>query len=127
ENTFRDDFVEFFRDYDVYVVYDNDVAGYGKIDEESGKSEGGLKVWLKLKDLVHEIKYLQWPSTAKNSYDIKDYINDNKSDPYGAYKQFRTYFTGFKRVSDAGSSRTKSIESNGHSSIAHSKVPFEQL
>lgn len=63
-STFKADWVQFFRDKKVVVLYDNDEAG------ESGQ----LTVMHKLFGQVNALYYLNWPVKYTAGFDIRDFI-----------------------------------------------------
>lgn len=63
-NTFKQDWVKYFVDKHVRVVYDHDPAG----------EDGELGVKVKLQGVVKSIQFLHWPSALPNGFDIRDFV-----------------------------------------------------
>ena len=67
--TFKAEWAELFRDKKVFCVYDNDKAG----------QDGMLKVYNALNQIVKEIKFVSWPKSLKEGYDLRDYQKEHKN------------------------------------------------
>lgn len=65
-NIFKEEWVDFFRDKEVFCLLDNDAPGRTGTDR--------LQEMLTLH--VYAIKYINWPVDLKDGYDIRDYILD---------------------------------------------------
>ncbi len=78
ENTWKDHWIEHFENRDVIIPYDNDNAGYGELDEDTGKAKGSLKVYSRLRNVASSIQFLCWPDGLKEGYDVSDFINDQR-------------------------------------------------
>lgn len=80
--TFKDEWIELFKDRDVIVVFDNDKTKRAKNNKKSimgAGVKGGLKVHKKLSPVVKSIKYMHWPVGTKHKYDVRDcYIEKEK-------------------------------------------------
>ena len=64
--TFKKDWVEFFKDRDVVLLYDNDGSG----------QDGKTKVVDMLSGEASSIRSIHWPLTMPNKYDIRDLISE---------------------------------------------------
>jgi Toprim-like/CHC2 zinc finger/IclR helix-turn-helix domain len=64
--TFKDEWVEFFRNKNTVICYDHDPAG----------ELGTIKVIEKLKGIARSIKVLEWPDSCAKGYDIRDFYID---------------------------------------------------
>jgi hypothetical protein len=84
---FKDHWVSYFRDKEVYLAYDHDEAGY----------RGVKKVSEKLARVAKSISFLNWrnPPLSKDSeeegYDIKDYYNHG-----GDWPELKLQFQAYK-------------------------------
>lgn len=63
-DSFKDAWVEHFQGRTIYICYDNDDAG----------DRGAAKVAKKLRDVAHEIQFIQWPESLPSGYDIRDFV-----------------------------------------------------
>ena len=95
ENTFRHEWIGLFENREVVICFDHDESGYGSINNESGKSTGGKKIWNICRHIAKSVKYIKWPEESKTGYDIKDFINEHKSNPTAAYTRFLNFETSF--------------------------------
>jgi ribosomal protein L37AE/L43A len=68
-NTFKSEWVALFRDKSVYACYDNDDAG----------QHGALKVFNLLRPIVKNIKFVNWPKTAEDGWDVRDEWKEKRS------------------------------------------------
>lgn len=88
-NTFREDWMYHFHDRDVIIVFDHDDAGYGDIN--GLKVKGSRKVEARLKNSAKSIKFVTWPESLKKGYDVRDFIQTHKANPYNGLKIFKGY------------------------------------
>ena len=63
-NTFKKDWMPWFRARDVRVVFDNDKAG----------AHGELKVAGRLSGVVASLEFFQWGSNDEHGMDVRDLI-----------------------------------------------------
>lgn len=63
-NTFKGEWVEYFRNREVNVLYDNDEAG----------KDGEHQVIKKLQKAAKKLKFLHWPEKNKSGYDVRDFV-----------------------------------------------------
>lgn len=62
--TFKKEWIPFFKDKQVEVLYDNDIAG----------ENGGNLVKERLTGCAGSLKYLYWPPELTQGYDVRDFI-----------------------------------------------------
>ncbi len=71
--TFKDEWIDYFTNRNIYICYDKDSAG----------EHGALKVYNKLSNVTKNIQIIKWPIQLPEKYDIRDYIKssikENKS------------------------------------------------
>jgi hypothetical protein len=91
ENTFKDDWIQFFEKRMVSICFDHDDAGYGFLDEIGMRATGSRKIGLKLRHTVASINYLTWPEKTKKGFDVRDFVIRNKQQPGKAYKTLKSY------------------------------------
>lgn len=89
--TFRDEWVEWFENRDVYLCYDNDEAG----------AQGELKTFKKLHDKCRTLHFLRFPEESSDGTDVRDWVVEwyNKKKPKTGLKKFQTLFVGEPRLS----------------------------
>jgi len=83
--TFKTDWNNLFINKDVYVVYDNDLAGI----------KGTIRINNSLSSIVDSIKFIHWPEETKNGYDLTDLFKDNNKNPKIVYSLLNTYLQEF--------------------------------
>lgn len=76
-NTFKDEWVQFFRDRIVHVVYDNDHDKQIGNRIVNAANEGRIKVYNKLKRIARELKFVHWASDLSDGFDLRDLYLDN--------------------------------------------------
>ena len=94
ENTWKDHWIINFEKRDVIICYDNDEAGYGSLDENTGKAVGSLKVYSRLNNVASSIQFINWPDGLKDGYDISDFINERRKkeiSPSKIYKELQSF------------------------------------
>ena len=64
--TFKKEWVEYFKDREVTLLYDNDGSG----------QDGKQKVIDTLRDVAKHIRSLHWPLTMPDKYDIRDLVSE---------------------------------------------------
>lgn len=75
---FKDEWVQMFRDRNVYLCYDNDQAG-----------QAGMQRALdKLYPVARNVYVIDWPDGLPDGYDIRDYLTDHSYD----YKKLKRLF-----------------------------------
>lgn len=67
-DTFKEEWAPFFRGMKVILCYDNDEAGV----------KGALRAWKMLKGRCGSLKYLWWPASRPEGWDIRDYVVDGR-------------------------------------------------
>lgn len=94
ENTWKDYWIEYFKKRDIIICYDNDEAGYGSLDINTGKSSGSLKVYSRLNNIASSIQFINWPDKLKSGYDISDFINEHRQkniSPIKIYNKLQSF------------------------------------
>ena len=94
ENTWKDHWIINFEKRDVIICYDNDDAGYGFLDEDTGKSAGSLKVYARLTNVASSIQFINWPDKLPKGYDLSDFINERRKQeisPFKIYKELKSF------------------------------------
>tara|TARA_R100001086_G_scaffold248981_2_gene187294 strand:+ start:23807 stop:25852 length:2046 start_codon:yes stop_codon:yes gene_type:complete len=64
--TFKKEWVEYFKDREVTLLYDNDGSG----------QDGKQKVIDTLRDVAKHVRSLHWPLTMPDKYDIRDLVSE---------------------------------------------------
>ncbi len=67
--TFKKEWLEWFRDYDVRIIYDNDLPG----------SNGATKVSGLLSSIASKLSVIQWPDRTPDGYDVRDLVVQHKN------------------------------------------------
>tara|TARA_R100001163_G_C5068474_1_gene208871 strand:+ start:13490 stop:15532 length:2043 start_codon:yes stop_codon:yes gene_type:complete len=70
--TFKKDWVQYFKDRHVILLYDNDASG----------QDGKIKVIDTLRDTAKTLQSIHWPVNTPDKYDVRDLINE-----YGTSKK----------------------------------------
>jgi hypothetical protein len=65
-NTFKQEWVAFFKDCDLVFVYDNDDTG----------DKGSAKASRMLSQVTRRQRFVCWPETRKQGYDTRDHVGD---------------------------------------------------
>ncbi len=84
-NTFKAEWIPFFAKRNVYVCYDNDLAG----------RQGELILQNRLTGTAKSLQYLHWPIEFPEGYDIRDIISERAiklKKPNLTYVNIRSYF-----------------------------------
>lgn len=69
-DTFKDDWIPYFKSAHVLVAFDNDNAG----------QRGANKVIERLKPVASAVYRLDWPSNLPDGYDLSDYWHDHRNE-----------------------------------------------
>lgn len=75
-NTFKDEWISFFQDKNVYVIYDADKDKQVGNRKVNAADEGRLKVYNKLKRLTKDLKFMAWENNLKDGYDLRDLYHE---------------------------------------------------
>ena len=68
--TFKDEWISYFKDRTVYICFDNDKAGF----------DGQARIATKLRSVVSKIKFLIWPEITRPKWDISDLVKEFYND-----------------------------------------------
>lgn len=96
-NNFKDNWIEYFRNKDVIIVFDNDDAGYGILNIEKSKATGSRKIASRLLNVARTVKYVTWPKTYKEGYDIRDLTKTYFNKPTEGWRLFQSFIGGKHR------------------------------
>ena len=87
---FKDEWLENFRDRDVYLCYDNDAAG----------RQGEAKT-KKIRTIAKSVQFLYWPESTPENYDFRDFIieqlagNPQKATRMEVIRCYKTFYNMF--------------------------------
>jgi hypothetical protein len=85
--TFKPEWIPFFREKKVFVIYDNDHPREVKGKQVRGAGEMGMnKVHSMLATVVESIKYIHWSKGLENGYDLRDLYKDRNYSPQRTYR-----------------------------------------
>ena len=87
-NIFKEAWINYFRDRDVYVCYDNDKAGF----------DGQQKVANMIRNVVKSIHFLAWPEVFKDKYDIRDFVVQHGGYPAYPRKVLKTCYASLMKL-----------------------------
>ena len=74
--TFKPEWIPFFRNKKVFVIYDNDYPREVRGKEIRGAGElGSKKVYGMLSSVVESIKFVHWPEKTKDGFDLRDFYH----------------------------------------------------
>jgi predicted transcriptional regulator len=76
-STFKADWVESFRDRDIWLLYDNDEAGVKGMDR-------AIKMLSPVAKSIHRIR---WPKKLKKGYDLNDFVSAHAKAPKKAWAE----------------------------------------
>jgi len=87
---FKDKWVEWLRGRQITLCYDNDDPG----------RDGAQNAYKKLKNIVAEIRFTNWPSNTRVGYDMRDFITLGlaKSSAKTVYKKLETLIKPYSGV-----------------------------
>ena len=124
-NNFKSEWGHPFEKRNVVICYDNDAAGYGKLDLESKrpKATGSLKAASCLMPFVNSLKYIVWPDKCKKGYDLRDLINEYKTKPKQCYTVFEAYISSKHKYCDINEALNKEPEYDPN----HINIPLEDV
>lgn len=91
--TFKNDWLSYFEGKVVYVVLDNDFDKEdkkGNIVEGAGKS-GAKKLYNMLTPVAREVRFVNWPDTKGDKYDLRDLYLDNDQNAKVTYRQLGNF------------------------------------
>jgi hypothetical protein len=119
--TFKGDWTVYFKDRDVYVVYDNDHERVvrGKVQQGAG-IRGAIKVYERLRSAVHDMRFVHWPNKYRDKYDLRDYYNDHGADAKKTLKGVRALFQSLPKGLDI-----EEVEAEGASGIRYEGAGVE--
>jgi len=86
---FKDEWVPFLANREIYCCYDNDMPG----------SAGEHKAATFLRPVVKEISFLEWPESFPEKYDVRDFILAHNQQPFSkkrgdkCWEVFKNLFT----------------------------------
>lgn len=93
---FKQDWAALFCNRKVNVLYDNDEAGKGRFDMNAVGKGGMLLVQRLLTGVVEDIKYIHWPDTFENGFDIRDlYVKKSERQPGRTLKAIQSFLKPF--------------------------------
>lgn len=70
--TFKSEWYTYFKDRNLFVVYDNDHTKIRQGVEVNAAHEGSAKVYNALKGIVRDIRFVHWPEGYDDGYDLRD-------------------------------------------------------
>ena len=110
-NTYKSEWTVYFKDRDVYVVYDNDhdKVVRGKVRKGAG-IQGGIKVYERLRSAAHDMRFVHWPDKYKDSYDLRDYYVDHGGDSKKTLRGVRALFQPLPKGLDIESEETDGVQ-----------------
>jgi len=110
-NTFKNDWTVYFKDRDVYVVYDNDhdKVVRGRVRKGAG-IQGGIKVYERLRSAVHDMRFVHWPDKYKDGYDLRDYYVDHGGDGKKTLRGVRALFQPLPKGLDIESEEADGVQ-----------------
>lgn len=106
--TFREVWSQIFSDKKVYLLYDNDKAGFEGL-AKAKKFIGGRC----------DCRSINWPNNTPDGYDIRDLYKDNKEDPHSFLHKVKSYC----RLVIEGQTENESEEKPSDKKIE--RVPYE--
>lgn len=77
---FKDDWSDWFVDRDIVLLLDNDTAGQKAQD----------KLINRLQPSAKSLRFIQWPSSTPDGYDINDFVAERVSTPGDAWKELHS-------------------------------------
>jgi hypothetical protein len=88
-NIFKAEWTPFFQGKIVYAALDNDFDKYddnGTLVKGAGKI-GSKKLFKILKSQVKELKFVNWPETKPDKFDVRDLYNENENNAKITFRQ----------------------------------------
>jgi hypothetical protein len=75
--TFKSEWYTYFKDRNLFVAYDNDHTKIRQGVEVNAAQEGSAKVYNALKGIVRDIRFVHWPESYADGFDVRDYYIDH--------------------------------------------------
>lgn len=93
--TFKSEWVQLFNGRKVNIIYDNDDAGRGHINER-GVPKGGMQLAKSmLLPVVAELNFIHWPESYKKGFDISDLYAKLEKKPKSTYNTLKQFLKCF--------------------------------
>lgn len=99
ETTFKKNWINFFRDKEVYLFLDNDETG----------DKGHKKVGELLEGVAKSIQYINWPTVLPQGYDLRDYILSGGIKPE-TWENLKKLCKPYRRTDSPETQQTKTTQ-----------------
>lgn len=93
--TFKNDWIEKFRNREVVLLFDNDPAGY----------DGMQRVARLLRSVVKSLRTIHWPADVEEKFDLNDFISANVKTPAKTWEALQAMLVSDKDPASRKSSK----------------------